>query len=156
MLKVLSRELGNEDSSGYKCLYFWHLLERCFYKVILNWKEGKFIPVTSLKAVSEIIKVLKDFKIKLSDDMIREWVDLIVKNSIIVEPKEKIAVVKDDPKDNVVVGRLFYINFEQYLERFDEIWNIFSKEAVLKGSFDRVFVENSLTASDLITFCSIL
>ena len=72
-------------------------------KVILNWREGKFTLVTSLEAVSEIIKVLKDFKIKLSDDMIKEWVDLIVRNSIIVEPKEKISIVKDDPKDNIFI-----------------------------------------------------
>ena len=72
-------------------------------KVILNWKEGKFTLVTSLEAVSEIIKVLKDFKIKLSDEMIKEWVDLIVRNSINVEPKEKINIVKDDPKDNIFI-----------------------------------------------------
>jgi len=83
-------------------------------KVILNWKEGKFTLVTSLEAVSEIIKVLKDFKIKLSDEMIKEWVDLIVRNSIIVEPKEKIKIVKDDPKDDIfieiaVAGNVDYI-----------------------------------------------
>lgn len=83
-------------------------------KVITNWKEGKFTLVTSLEAVSEIIKVLKDFKIELSDDMIKEWVDLIVRNSIIAEPKEKIEVVKDDPKDNIfietaVAGNVDYI-----------------------------------------------
>ena len=72
-------------------------------KVILNWREGRFTLVTSLKVVSEIIKVLKDFKIKLSDDMIKEWVDLIVRNSIIVEPKEKILAVKDDPKDDIFI-----------------------------------------------------
>ena len=72
-------------------------------KVILNWREGKFTLVTSLEAVSELIKVLKDFKIKLSDDMIKEWVDLIVRNSIIVEPKEKILAVKDDPKDDIFI-----------------------------------------------------
>ncbi len=72
-------------------------------KVILNWKEGKFMLVTSLGTLSELIKVLKDFKIKLPDEMIREWIDLIVRNSIIVEPKEKIAIVKDDPKDNIFV-----------------------------------------------------
>ena len=71
--------------------------------VIINWKEGKFTLITSLEAVSEIIKVLKDFKIKLSDDMIKEWVDMIVRNSIIVEPKEKIAIVKDDAKDNIFI-----------------------------------------------------
>src|SRR3989338_283065 len=72
-------------------------------KVIFNWKEGKFTLVTSLEAVSEIIKVLKDFKIRLSDEMIKEWVDLIVRNSIIVEPREKISIVKDDPKDNIFI-----------------------------------------------------
>ena len=35
--------------------------------------------------------------------MIREWIDLIVRNSIIVEPKEKISIVKDDPKDNIFI-----------------------------------------------------
>jgi len=83
-------------------------------KVITNWRKGKFALVTSLEAVSETIKVLKDFKIKLSDEMIREWIDLIVRNSIIVEPKEKIAIVKDDPKDNIfietaVAGNVNYI-----------------------------------------------
>ena len=83
-------------------------------RVITNWKEGKFTLVTSLEAASEIIKILKDFKIKLSDEMIKEWVDLIVRNSMIVEPKEKIAIVKDDPKDNIfietaVAGNVNYI-----------------------------------------------
>ena len=83
-------------------------------KVILNWKEGKFTIVTSLEAVSEIIKVLKDFKIKLPDDMIKEWIDLIIRKSIVVEPKEKINIVKDDLKDNIfieiaVAGNVDYI-----------------------------------------------
>jgi len=52
--------------------------------------------------------------IKLSDEMIKEWVDLIVRNSIIVDPKEKIDVVKDDPKDDIfietaVAGNVDYI-----------------------------------------------
>ena len=72
-------------------------------KVITHWKEGKFTLVASLEAVSEIIKVLKDFKIRLSDEMIKGRVDLIVGNSITVEPKEKIAIVKDDPKDNIFI-----------------------------------------------------
>ena len=67
-------------------------------KVITNWREEKFTLVTSLKTVSEIIKVLKDFKIKLSDDMIKEWVDLIIRNSITVEPKEKLGTEKEKIK----------------------------------------------------------
>ncbi|MEK6828351.1 MAG: putative toxin-antitoxin system toxin component, PIN family [Nanoarchaeota archaeon] len=72
-------------------------------KVINDWREGKFTLVTSLEAVSEIIKILKDFKIKLLDEMIKEWADLIVRNSMIVEPKEKIDVVKYDPKDDIFI-----------------------------------------------------
>ena len=46
--------------------------------------------------------------------MIREWIDLIVRNSIIVEPKERINIVKDDQKDNIfietaVAGNVDYI-----------------------------------------------
>lgn len=99
-------------------------------KAITNWKEGKFILVTSLEAVSEIIKVLKYFKIKLPDEMIREWIDLIVKNSIIVEPKEKIAIVKDDPKDNIfieiaVAGNVDYIvSQDSHLLRLKEFRGI--------------------------------
>jgi len=40
------------------------------------------------------------------------------------------------PTDKASVGRILYLTFEQYAERFDEI-SMFSKEAVLKGSFDR-------------------
>lgn len=72
-------------------------------KVITNWREGRFTLITSLETISEIIKILKDFKIKLPDEMIKEWIDLIVRNSIIVEPKEKIDAVKDDPKDNIFI-----------------------------------------------------
>lgn len=50
--------------------------------------------------------------------------------------------IKPDSKDKASVARINFINFEQYIEKFDELWNIFSKEAVLKGSFDR-FVETS-------------
>ena len=35
--------------------------------------------------------------------MIKEWSDLIVRNSIVVEPKEKIRAVKDDPKDDIFI-----------------------------------------------------
>jgi len=72
-------------------------------KVILNWKEGKFTLITSLETILEIIKILKDFKTKLPDDLIKEWVDLIVRNSIIVGPKEKMTIVEDDPKDNIFI-----------------------------------------------------
>ena len=41
------------------------------------------------------------------------------------------------PNDGVAVGRVMYLTFDQYPERFDEIYQCFAKESVLKGSFDR-------------------
>jgi len=35
------------------------------------------------------------------------------------------------------VGRVTYLTFDQYPERFDDVYGIFGKEAVLQGSFDR-------------------
>ncbi|MEK6892513.1 MAG: putative toxin-antitoxin system toxin component, PIN family [Nanoarchaeota archaeon] len=93
-------------------------------KVITNWRERKFTLVTSLDAVSEIIKVLKDFKIGLSDDMIKEWIDLIVENSIIVEPKEKIPIVKDDPNDNMFIETAVAGNVDYIISQDNHLLNL--------------------------------
>ena len=49
---------------------------------------------------------------------------------------------KPHPKDKAGVGRVMYLTFDQYLERWDEIHGIFGKQSVLQGSFDR-FVQKS-------------
>ena len=43
------------------------------------------------------------------------------------------------PSDKVSVGRITYLTFDQYLEKdhFDDIYGVFARESVLKGSFDR-------------------
>jgi hypothetical protein len=41
------------------------------------------------------------------------------------------------PSDRASVGRIMYLTFDQYLDRFDDIYGVFAKESVLKGSFDR-------------------
>ncbi|RLC79174.1 MAG: restriction endonuclease subunit M [Chloroflexi bacterium] len=40
------------------------------------------------------------------------------------------------PGDKAAVGRLMYITFDQYRERWNEIYEIFAKESVQQGSFD--------------------
>ncbi len=45
--------------------------------------------------------------------------------------------IQPNEKDKVSTGRVAYYNFEQYLDKFDEIYGILSIDAVLKGSFDR-------------------
>lgn len=44
---------------------------------------------------------------------------------------------KPDKSDKSSNGRTLYLTFRQYAERWDEISGIFSKDAVLKGSFDK-------------------
>jgi hypothetical protein len=41
------------------------------------------------------------------------------------------------PADKPGVGRVTYLTFDQYPERFDDVYGIFGKESVLQGSFDR-------------------
>ncbi len=45
--------------------------------------------------------------------------------------------MKPRPTDKPGIGWIAYYTFGEYLDKFDEIHDIFSKEAILKGSFDR-------------------
>jgi type I restriction-modification system DNA methylase subunit len=45
--------------------------------------------------------------------------------------------VKPNRNDKASVARVFYCTFDQYEKQFDFIGNTFSKNAILKGSFDR-------------------
>ncbi|MCG2717172.1 MAG: type I restriction enzyme HsdR N-terminal domain-containing protein, partial [Candidatus Marinimicrobia bacterium] len=44
---------------------------------------------------------------------------------------------KPIPTDKASVARVKYITYKDYLKEFDFIWDTFSKERVLKGSFDK-------------------
>jgi len=54
---------------------------------------------------------------------------------------EELAVydcrTRPDPKDSAATGRVMLFTFEEYLDRWDELVQIFSKDAVWNGSFDR-------------------
>lgn len=45
--------------------------------------------------------------------------------------------IKPRVGDKASVGRILYFTFDELLSKLEEIWGIFSKDAVLKGSFDR-------------------
>jgi len=49
--------------------------------------------------------------------------------------------IKPSKTDKSAVARVLLINFKDYIERWDEIVAIFSKEAIQKGSFDK-FIES--------------
>lgn len=59
----------------------------------------------------------------------------------IVTDFEELAVydcrIKPDQKDKADKARVKYYTFRQYVEKWDEIDAIFSKQAILKGSFDK-------------------
>ncbi len=45
--------------------------------------------------------------------------------------------IKPDKTDKASKARTFYFHYKEYVERWDEIVGIFSKESILKGSFDK-------------------
>jgi adenine-specific DNA-methyltransferase len=48
---------------------------------------------------------------------------------------------KPNPTDKASIARIKYLTFKDYLKEFDFLWDTFSKERVLKGSFDK-FVQS--------------
>lgn len=59
----------------------------------------------------------------------------------IITDFEELAIydctTKPDPRDKPSVARIKYLTFRDYQKEFDFIWETFSKEHVLKGSFDK-------------------
>ncbi|OGP87526.1 MAG: restriction endonuclease subunit M [Deltaproteobacteria bacterium RBG_16_48_10] len=45
--------------------------------------------------------------------------------------------LRPKPNDKSSVGRIRFYNYKQYLNSFEEIYNLLAKESVLKGSFDK-------------------
>ena len=45
--------------------------------------------------------------------------------------------VKPDKSDKATTARIIYMNYKEYPTRWEEIASVFSKEAVMKGSFDK-------------------
>jgi len=64
----------------------------------------------------------------------------------IVMDFEELAVydcrIKPSPDDKPSTARILYLRCNEYRKRWDEITSIFSKEAILKGSFDK-FAEST-------------
>lgn len=50
--------------------------------------------------------------------------------------------IKPNKNDKASVGRIFYCSYDEYIKNFDFIYNSFSKNAILKGSFDKYVEEN--------------
>ena len=75
---------------------FWHGNPN---SIILAWKERKFDLCISVETLEEFIRIMRDFKIRMPEDLLKEWINLLTENSILIEPIEKFDVVRDK-KDN--------------------------------------------------------
>ena len=83
-------------------------------QVIDLWKGGKIELVSSLPIVEEIVRNLRGFKIEMDEENVKEWEQIILENAILVEPSEKLDIVKEDPDDNkfleaAIVGNAEFI-----------------------------------------------
>jgi type I restriction-modification system DNA methylase subunit len=52
------------------------------------------------------------------------------------------CTIKPVPTDKASVARIKYMTYKDYLKEFDFLWETFSKEQVLKGSFDKFVLSN--------------
>ena len=99
-------------------------------QIIEKWKNKKFELVSSIEILNELVKTLKDFKIRMPEDMIKEWRNLIIENSIIVEPTIKLNVVKEDSDDDKfieagITGKAdFIISQDKHLLKLKEYLGI--------------------------------
>lgn len=83
-------------------------------QVIGLWRGGKIELVSSLPIIEEIVRNLGGFKIEMSEESVKEWEKIILENAILVEPSEKLDIVKEDPDDNkflesAIAGEAEYI-----------------------------------------------
>jgi len=98
-------------------------------KIVSEWRNGKFTLVSSMELVKELINTLKDFKIALPEEIIKEWIDLIIMNSELVIIKNELKAVEDPDDDKFIETALagsadFIITQDKHLLKIKEYNNI--------------------------------
>jgi len=69
-------------------------------RILYKWKEGEFTLISATEIILELIKVLNNFKVKLENEILKYWIDLIVTNSELVLIKNELKIIKEDETDN--------------------------------------------------------
>ncbi len=77
-------------------------------QIIAKWKRGRFQLVSSPKIIEEFIETLRSFKISMDESLIEGWKNLIIENSIMVDPLVAIKAVKDDSEDDKFIEAAVY------------------------------------------------
>ena len=83
-------------------------------KILHAWHNKQFELISSIPIIEKITKTLTNFKIPLSAEDILEWEQIIIENAILVEPSEKLDIVKEDHDDNkfleaAITGNVEYV-----------------------------------------------
>jgi len=83
-------------------------------KILRSWILKRFKLISSIPIIDELVRILMSFKIPMTLEDLLWWENLILEKSVIVIPKRKIDIVKEDPDDNkfiecAVAGKADYI-----------------------------------------------
>lgn len=106
-------------------------------KILYSWFDNKFDIICSTEIIEEIIKTLTNFKIQIPINDILLWITILIGKSILVEPTEKLFIVKDDPDDNkfieaAIAGDVKYIvtqdNHLLSIESYNDVMILKPKE----------------------------
>ena len=106
---------------------FW---EGASENVLYAWADNKFKLVISSEIIAEIVKILMNFKIPLSFKDMLLWLSILLWKAELVEPEEKLYVIKDDSDDNkfleaAIAGKAdFIVSQDKHLLKLKEYENI--------------------------------
>ena len=76
------------------------LLEGVSAVLMEKWKENKFVLLFSPDIFDEYFEVIARHKFNQEEKDIRELADLLTERGVVVEPQERLKVVKKDPDDD--------------------------------------------------------
>lgn len=99
-------------------------------KIIDLWKEGKIRPVISLTILEEYMETLSEFGISREELVEKGLLFYEPGKAEIVQPREKISVIKEDPEDDkfleaAVAGKVKYIvSGDRHLKNLKEFKGI--------------------------------
>ncbi|MFA5797471.1 MAG: putative toxin-antitoxin system toxin component, PIN family [Candidatus Woesearchaeota archaeon] len=83
------------------------------YKILCLWDEGRIQLIISQEIISEIFRVLSDFKVRLSEELQDAWITRIREYGVVVDPKERFHIVSDPADDKfidvAIAGNASYI-----------------------------------------------
>lgn len=106
-------------------------------KVLRAWFLKRFELVASIEIVGEITETLASFKIPMGKEDILWWERLITGKSVMVEPKYKASIVKDDPDDNKFIEAALEGMAEYIVSKDNHLLKIVSFRGVQMVTPDR-------------------